>query len=112
MTWHEDPGGQDSQMPGRPITAARTTLEPGWNRSVHPFHAQGVLPSFPEQMAVAPDLASPELIASAFQGERGKPGLPGEKGEAGDPVSIGYSLHEGGDKGGWGQRQRRLRLGT
>lgn len=38
---------------------------------------------------MAPDLASPELIASAFQGERGKPGLPGEKGEAGDPGRPG-----------------------
>lgn len=75
------------------------TLEPGWNCSEDPFHAKGVLPRFPEQMAMAPDLASPELVSSAFQGERGKPGLPGEKGEAGDPVSIGYCLHADGDRG-------------
>lgn len=86
-------------MPGRPRTTTRKTLEPGWTHSEDPFYTEGVLPSFPEQMAVAPDLASPELISSAFQGERGKPGLPGEKGEAGDPVSIGYCLHANGDKG-------------
>lgn len=61
---------------------------------------KGSFSAFQSKMAVAPDLASPELISSAFQGERGKPGLPGEKGEAGDPVSIGYCLHEDGDRGG------------
>lgn len=91
--------GKTPRCQAGPEAKARTTLEPGWNRSEETYHAQGVLPSFPEQMAVAPDLVSPELISSAFQGERGKPGLPGEKGEAGDPVSIGYCLHEGGDKG-------------
>lgn len=95
VTQHEEPG-EDSQNTGRPW--ARTTLEPGWNPSEDLFHAQGFLPRFPEQMGVPPDLLPPELISSAFQGERGKPGLPGEKGEAGDPVSMGYCLHDHGDK--------------
>lgn len=86
-------------MSARPGNKARTTLEPGWNHSEDPLHAQEVLTSFSEQMTEAPDLACPELISSAFQGERGKPGLPGEKGEAGDPVSVRYCLHGNGYKG-------------